>query len=88
MKSPDGRLIMEAAPQKVRFDTRMVNVLHHFKNFPVWAHGICPVIAQYRKGDDQAWSDAASFPLLIEHEIQTQTQRPPTEKNNVVWHKE
>ncbi|MGA2000520.1 MAG: hypothetical protein ABSG52_11035 [Terriglobales bacterium] len=84
-KAPTGELIMETAPRAFNFETRMVNVINKFINFPVWQKGICPISAEYREVGTEQWVEVASYPLLIEHEVQP--QKSDTTSKTVIWHK-
>ena len=85
-RTPDGELMMETAPQTFIFEMRMVSVITRFVNFPLAHCGVCPLTVEYRELGKEQWNDAASFPLLIEHE--RMSCKPPSEqtKKTVIWH--
>jgi len=85
-KTPDGKLMMETAPQTFFFEMRMVNVITRLSNFPLSHCGICPLTVEYRELGKEQWNETASFPLLIEHDrLPSKPSSEPTKKT-VIWH--
>ena len=85
-KTPDGELIMETVPQTFFFEKRFVSINTRFLNFPLGHCGICPLTVEYRELGKEQWNEAASFPLLIEHD--RLPSKPPSQpaKQTVIWH--